>query len=171
MTPRERVMAAVSHRATDFVPYMLPIEGEPAGRLDAHYGGPSWRQRIVNHYVVAAPDWGYRSDAVEPYTDKYGTTWQGPNIFHPAQPEPQDLYALKRRYGRHVTFDGGIGCQQLLPRGTPDQIGAEIARLCRELGQDGGFILGPTKPIMRDVPTANAVACVEAILGQANALE
>ncbi|OGV83566.1 MAG: hypothetical protein A3K19_19745 [Lentisphaerae bacterium RIFOXYB12_FULL_65_16] len=333
MTPRERVIAAINHRETDFVPYMLPIEAEPVGRLDAHYGGPSWRQRIVNHYVTAAPDWGYRGDAVKPYTDKYGTTWQGMNIFHiteprlseptlegyrpptdkemlpdarfeemkkwvadnhdrftiagmglsfwerawalrgmenvlvdliesprfveelldmlmelqmtvgarlmtipgldgvyfgddfgaqngvimglthwrrlfkprlarmygqakaagkyvyihscgdnseilgdlidigvdifnPAQPEPQDLYALKRRYGKHVTFDGGIGCQQLLPRATPDQIRAEIARLCRELGQDGGFIIGPTKPIMRDVPTANAVACVEAILEQ-----
>lgn len=88
----------------------------------------------------------------------------GVDIFNPFQPEAQDVYAMKREYGRHITFEGGIGTQGLLPRGTPEAIREEIRRLKREIGKDGGFILSPTKPILPDVPTENAVACVETIL-------
>jgi len=88
----------------------------------------------------------------------------GVDIFNPFQPEAQDVYAMKREYGKYVTFEGGIGTQGLLPFGTPDTIRAEIRRLRQEVGQDGGFIISPTKPILPDVPTENAVACVEAIL-------
>lgn len=88
----------------------------------------------------------------------------GVDIFNPFQPEAQDVYAMKREYGQYLTFEGGIGTQGLLPRGTPEGIREEIRRLKREIGQDGGFILGPTKPLLPDVPTENAVACVETIL-------
>ncbi len=91
----------------------------------------------------------------------------GVDVYNPFQPEAHDVYALKRDFGDRITFEGGIGTQELLPRGTPESIRAEIKRLCSEIGRGGGFILQPTKPIMPDVPTANAVACVEAILEQA----
>ena len=74
-------------------------------------------------------------------------------------------HLTRYRYQHDVGLNHGEA--RLLPRDTPDQIRAEIARLCRKLGRGGGFIIGPTKPIMPDVPTENAVACVEAILGQA----
>jgi uroporphyrinogen decarboxylase len=90
----------------------------------------------------------------------------GVDIFNPFQPEAQDVYAMKREYGKYITFNGGIGTQELLPYGTPEQITAEVERLCREIGAGGGFIVGPTKPILPDVPTENAVACFEAIVGQ-----
>ena len=88
----------------------------------------------------------------------------GVDIFNPFQPEAQDVYAMKREYGKHITFEGGIGTQGLLPRGTPEGIRTEIRRLKQEIGQGGGFIVSPTKPILPDVPTENAVACVETIL-------
>jgi uroporphyrinogen decarboxylase len=90
----------------------------------------------------------------------------GVDIFHPFQPEPQDIYALKREYGRDITFNGGIGTQQLLPRGTSQQVRAEIRTMLREIGKGGGFIAEPTKPIMSDVPTENIVACIEELVGQ-----
>jgi len=88
----------------------------------------------------------------------------GVDIFNPFQPEAQDVYAMKREYGKYITFEGGIGTQGLLPRGTPEGIREEVRRLKREIGKEGGFILSPTKPILPDVPTENAVACVEAVL-------
>ncbi len=91
----------------------------------------------------------------------------GVDVFNPFQPEAQDVYAMNRAVGDRMTFEGGVGTQELLPRGTPEGIRAEIERLCDEIGRGGGFILSPTKPIMPDVPTENAVACVEAILEQA----
>ncbi len=91
----------------------------------------------------------------------------GVDVFNPFQPEAQDVYEMNRLIGDRMTFEGGIGTQKLLPRGTPEQIRSEIERLCAEIGSGGGFIISPTKPIMPDVPTENAVACVEAILAQA----
>lgn len=88
----------------------------------------------------------------------------GVDIFNPFQPEAQDVYALKREYGKYITFEGGIGTQVLLPFGSPEQIREEIRRLKEEVGNGGGFIISPTKPILPDVPTENAVACIEAIL-------
>jgi uroporphyrinogen decarboxylase len=326
MTPRERVLMSLAHHETDVVPYTIPIDPDPAARLDEHYGSQEWRSRIVNHIGGCGVSWGHQTEPGD-WTDRFGVRWTMGNIFHttdvplkeptltgyewpellpdeeleaqrkwaeasghvfrianiglmfferawclrgmenlladfagnprfidelfdkllelhlplidrlatlpveaigfgddfgsqrglimgtthwrrvlkprlaimyqrahnhgkyvqihccgdvspiiedlieigvdlynPLQPEPQDIYAMKREYGRYITFDGGIGTQVLLPHGSPESIRAEIRRLKRELGRNGGFILSPTKPILPDVPTENAVSCVEAIL-------
>lgn len=36
--------------------------------------------------------------------------------------EDRDLAALKRKYGKQITFHGGVDNQQLMPLGTPKQI-------------------------------------------------
>jgi len=92
----------------------------------------------------------------------------GLQIFNPAQPEPQDLPALKREYGDHLTFEGGIGSQGNLPFGTPEQVREEVRRCRLELGEDGGLIMMPTKAIREETPLENAVACVEAIIEECN---
>jgi uroporphyrinogen decarboxylase len=86
----------------------------------------------------------------------------GLDVLESLQPEAMDVYEIKRRYGRDLRLWGGLGTQRLLPFGTPDEIRAEVARLRRELGGGGGYILAPAKPIMPEVPTENAVAAVEA---------
>jgi uroporphyrinogen decarboxylase len=91
----------------------------------------------------------------------------GVQIFNPAQPEANDLPALKKKYGRHITFEGGIGTQQTLPLGTPDAVSEEVRRCRRDLGPGGGLIMTTTKPLRPDVPTANAAACVETIIAEA----
>jgi uroporphyrinogen decarboxylase len=327
VTPRERVLMALEYREPDIIPYNIPIDPQPAARLDEHYGGREWRSRVQNHAISCGVDWSGERPAEGEWTDRFGVRWTQANIFHsvdvplkepslagyewpdllpddelsrdrewaaanghafrvanmgllfferawclrgmenlladlvenprfveelfdklmelhfplidrlatlpvealgfgddfgaqrgllmgtthwrrvlkprlrqmyerahqhgkfvhihccgdvspiiedlieigvdiynPLQPEPQDIYAMKREYGRHITFEGGIGTQGLLPRGTPEAIRTEVGRLKRELGRDGGFIISPTKPILPDVPTENAVACVEAIL-------
>jgi len=327
MTPRERVLMAMAHHETDIVPYLIPIDPDPAARLDEHYGSNEWRSRVTNHIGTCGVDWAGDRVEGDTYTDLFGTTWLQGNIFHtvdvplkeptltgyelpellgeeelernrawaeahadlfkvanmglmfferawalrgmenllmdfvdqpkfieelfdrlmemhfslveklatlpiesigfgddvggqkglimgvthwrrvlkprlklmyehahkhgkyvhihacgdmapiiedlieigvdiynPLQPEPQDIYAMKREYGRYITFEGGIGTQALLPHGTPEGIRTEVRRLKVELGKRGGFIISPTKPILPDVPTENAAACVEAIL-------
>jgi len=42
-----------------------------------------------------------------------------------------------------------------------------VRRLCREMGQGGGYILGPAKSLQPETPTANAAAVVESFLEQA----
>jgi uroporphyrinogen decarboxylase len=77
------------------------------------------------------------------------------------QPEAMDVYEIKRRYGRNLRLWGGLGTQQLLPFGSPEEVRREIRRLAREMGKGGGYILAPAKPLMEDVPVANAVAVIE----------
>jgi len=77
------------------------------------------------------------------------------------QPEAMPVYELKQRYGRDLVLWGGLGTQELLPFGTPEAIRNEARRLKRELGRGGGYIFSSSKPIMSDVPIANAVALIE----------
>ncbi len=85
----------------------------------------------------------------------------GLDILHPIQPETMDILALKREFGRDITFCGGLGTQELLPRGTPDQVRAEVRRLKETMGKGGGYILEPGITLQADVPLANMVAMVE----------
>jgi len=82
------------------------------------------------------------------------------------QAEAMDVYELKQKTAGKMVLIGGLGTQQTLPRGTPEEVAAETRRLCREMGAGGGYILGPAKPLMPDVPTENAVAFIEATLNQ-----
>ena len=63
-------------------------------------------------------------------------------------------------------FWGGLGSQSTIPFGTPQEIHREVSKLCREMGQGGGYILAPAKEIQIDTPTENAAAVLEAFLNQ-----
>lgn len=90
----------------------------------------------------------------------------GLDIYNPFQPEIMDVYALKRQHGDRLSFHGGIGIQELLPFGTPEQVKSEVRRLIREVGAGGGYILGPSHALLTDTPTRNLVALIEAVQEQ-----
>jgi uroporphyrinogen decarboxylase len=89
----------------------------------------------------------------------------GVNMLQPIQPESMDIFALKRKYGRHLCFAGGISTQQTLPFGTPEQVRDETRRCIEVMGVGGGYVVAPAKPILPGVPLANAVALIDAIVG------
>lgn len=91
----------------------------------------------------------------------------GLDVLESVQPEAMDIYDLKRRYGKHITFWGGLGSQSTIPFGKPESIRREVRRLAREMGRGGGYILGPAKALQPETPTANAAAVVESFLEQA----
>jgi uroporphyrinogen decarboxylase len=90
----------------------------------------------------------------------------GLDVYNPLQPEIRDVRAVKRRYGDRLAFYGGIGIQDLLPHGSPEQVREEVRRLIDELGAGGGYILGPSHAIMADAPIANLLALIEAVRDQ-----
>ena len=90
----------------------------------------------------------------------------GLDYLNPLQPECMDVYRLKREYGRHLLLEGGIGTQQLLPFGTPEEIRTEVERLRLHLGRDGGFIIAPTKAVRPETPTENMLALFDALVHQ-----
>jgi hypothetical protein len=67
-------LAALHFQETDPVPYTLPVEDSVADRLDGHYGGTEWRQRLEQHIgVVRMP--GLRVDEAYGPVDPFGTVW------------------------------------------------------------------------------------------------
>lgn len=89
----------------------------------------------------------------------------GVNMLQPIQPESMDIFALKRKYGRHLCFAGGISTQHTLPFGTPDQVRAETRRCIEVMGEGGGYVVAPAKPILPGVPIENAAALINVIVG------
>jgi len=64
--------------------------------------------------------------------------------------------ALKKDFGKDICFYGGMDLQQLLPKGTVEEVAAETRRLIDILGKDGGYIFGPGHTyIQADTPLEN----------------
>lgn len=87
----------------------------------------------------------------------------GVNVFNPFQPEVIDVFEAKRRYGRDLTFHGGISTQRTLPYGTPQQVRDEVRRLIDEVGKDGGLIAAPAHAIPGDARPENIAAMIETL--------
>jgi uroporphyrinogen decarboxylase len=90
----------------------------------------------------------------------------GLDVYNPFQPEIRDVYEIKRKVGDRLAFHGGVGIQEFLPTGTPQQVKAEVRRLIEEVGADGGYIIGPAHAVMADAPVENIVALIEAVREQ-----
>jgi len=92
----------------------------------------------------------------------------GLDVLESVQPEARGMnpYELKRGFGDRITFWGCLGSQSTIPFSTPEQIRAEVHRLCAEMGRHGGYILSPSKELQPGTPVANAAAVVESFLLQ-----
>jgi uroporphyrinogen decarboxylase len=79
-----------------------------------------------------------------------------------------DAAGLKRDFGERITLWGG-GCdtRAVLPRGTPDEVRAEVRERVRTLSPGGGFVFQQVHNIMADVPPENVVAMFDAVREQA----
>ena len=90
----------------------------------------------------------------------------GLDVLESVQPEARGMapYGLKRRFGDDIAFWGCLGSQSTIPFGTPEEIRAEVGRLCTEMGRGGGYILAPAKALQPGTPIENAEAVVEAFL-------
>jgi uroporphyrinogen decarboxylase len=84
----------------------------------------------------------------------------GIRVLNPIQPRARDMTPenLARHFGGRLAFHGGIDIQELLPRGTPAQVQAEVARVARLLGEQGGYILAGSHHIQADTPVENILA-------------
>lgn len=90
----------------------------------------------------------------------------GVDILNPIQATGRmgDFAALKQRHGAHLAFCGAIDTQRILPRGTPDEVRAEVRRVIELLGPRGGYLLSSVHTIMDEVPPENILAMVDAAM-------
>ncbi len=78
-------MAAVEHRETDYVPYVIPIDPEVVERLNRHYGSEDWRARICSFVHSVGVRWRDDPPPVGRWEDLFGVLWEsapGPGAWH-----------------------------------------------------------------------------------------
>jgi uroporphyrinogen decarboxylase len=89
----------------------------------------------------------------------------GIDILNPVQVSARgmDPAGLKRRFGKSLSFWGG-GCdsQRVLPRGTPDEVAADVRRNMTALMPGGGYVFAGVHNIQGEVPPENVVAMFDA---------
>jgi uroporphyrinogen decarboxylase len=76
--------------------------------------------------------------------------------------EMGDTDRLKREFGAHICFWGGVDTQRVLPYGTPDEVRQEVRRRVADLSAGGGYVLAAVHDIQEDVPPENIVAMAKA---------
>lgn len=90
----------------------------------------------------------------------------GVNAINPVQlsAEGMDIAALKKDFGRDVTFwGGGVDTQKVLNRLTPAEVKLAVKRNIDILAPGGGFVFCQVHNIQPDVPPENVVAMFEAV--------
>ena len=75
--------------------------------------------------------------------------------------EGMEIQRLKRDFGNHITFHGAIDTQQTLPRGSVEEVEAEV-RSRLELFERGGFICCGSQDYMIDIPLENLLTIYRA---------
>ena len=87
----------------------------------------------------------------------------GVQVLNPVQVAAADMDSarLRREFGKHLVFWGAIDTQQVLPKGTPDDVRAEVARRVKDLSP--GYIPTSVHNIQAEVPPQNIVAMFEAL--------
>jgi uroporphyrinogen decarboxylase len=77
---------------------------------------------------------------------------------HAIEPDANmDILALTRQYGGRVALLGNLDCD-LLVRGTPAQIEAQVRTLMREIAPGGGYVFSTSNSVLMDVPLENLYA-------------
>jgi len=72
-----------------------------------------------------------------------------------------DPAELKREFGHHITFYGGMDTQVVMPQCSVDEVRREVRRLIDILGENGHYIFTTSHYLMDDVSVENAVAMYE----------
>jgi len=90
----------------------------------------------------------------------------GLTAINPCQPEALDLAQMRREYGAHLCFCGGISTQRVLSRGTPADVEVELREKVRLLGCGGGYIVATAGSVQVDVPLPNLVRLLDLLRDQ-----
>ena len=81
----------------------------------------------------------------------------GLDVLNPIQPAALDmeLDKLKNLYGDKLSFYGGVDIQEILPRGTTEEIRAEVKDKIQSAAKGGGYICAPAYNIQPDTSNEN----------------
>ena len=73
-----------------------------------------------------------------------------------------DTKKLKAEFGDKLTFWGAIDTHHVLPKGSPEEVRAEVKQRIIDLAPGGGYVVCSLHHIQPEVPLENTVAMVDA---------
>jgi uroporphyrinogen decarboxylase len=85
----------------------------------------------------------------------------GIDVIHPLQgdaAEMEDPKRLKQEFGQKLAFYSNMRNQSLIPRGTPQQVAADVRKKILALAPGGGYIVSAGHNVQADVPPENILA-------------
>lgn len=89
----------------------------------------------------------------------------GMDCFNSVQTDAADMdaMALKRRFGKNITFwGGGVDTHRILPMATPEQVREDVRRRMKIFAPGGGYVFAAIHNILGDVPPENILAAADA---------
>ena len=86
----------------------------------------------------------------------------GVDILDPIQPESMDPIHIKKEFGKDICLRGGGSVQNVVSRGSTDDVEKETERIVISLKQGGGYIFSPGHPVLQDdIPVENIIKLYE----------
>lgn len=87
----------------------------------------------------------------------------GLDVLAPIQPEAMSPELLSNKFGKSLSFLGGISTQKTLPFGTPRQVKKEIIERIKVLGKYDGYIISPSHEVTSDCKEENFLTMLETL--------
>jgi len=87
----------------------------------------------------------------------------GIDVLNPIQPECMDPVEIKKKYGDRLTLHGAVSLQRTLPFCSPEEVRQEVRYLIEHCNVNGGFVLGPSNVMFKELPAENIVAMYDAV--------
>jgi uroporphyrinogen decarboxylase len=87
----------------------------------------------------------------------------GVDLLNPIQTDAKGMAPkrLKEEFGDRLSFHGGIDIIKTLPRGSAEEVRAEVRERIQVLGRNGGYIVASSHHIQADTPLENILAMYE----------
>ena len=85
----------------------------------------------------------------------------GVDVLNPVQTSATQMEParLKQEFGERLTFWGGGACpQHMLPRGTPEEVAADVEQRLQVFAPGGGYVFAPIHDLLPDVAPQNIIA-------------
>ena len=87
----------------------------------------------------------------------------GLDVLTPIQPEAMDPAELSKKFGKKLSFLGGISTQKTLPFGSPSDVRNEVISRIKTLGKNDGYIISLSHEITTDCKKENFLELIRTL--------